>query len=234
MISDSVREWGRDDIPAWHDVHEFIHGACPKCQSDRTKRMWQLLGSHGSTKVRTEYADSFKWRVLNCRLATGSDDTSRRDFEAWLFFARGALDCEAVFINELCGLAVDERNTNIFTVTDAVVDAGKWPELEVPLRAHIGHRTRTPWLVHLNDLRRLSSHRQVVSTSKFVYIGSQGPELPDASFVSPVPSARGRHVHAREWGIGEYAIEKQAKVVAAIEDMERVFLLYLRTGKVCV
>jgi hypothetical protein len=233
-MPDSVREWRRGDIPAWHDVHDFIYGTCPKCQSDYTERMWQLLGSHGSTKVRIEYAESFKWRVLNGRLATGPDDTSRRDFEAWLFFARSALDCGAMFINELCGLALNEWKTNIFTVTDVIVNADKWPELEAALCTHVGHPTRTPWLAHMNDLRRLSSHRQVVSTSKFLYIGSQGPELPDELFVSPTPSVRGGHIHAREWGIGEYVTDKQAKVVAAIEGMERVFLFYLQTGKVCV
>jgi hypothetical protein len=61
---------------------------------------------------------------------SGAGEERRRCFEAFLFFARGVLDCEAFYAHRLCELDTDDNRVFITSIGNvASKDGRKWPEL---------------------------------------------------------------------------------------------------------
>lgn len=220
----------KTDAPTWYAVRDAMQEKFPRAQSKYTTRMDSLVLYHLTVRIRLEYARSFVTRVLASRADRDARRTARRDFEAWLFFARSALDCEAVFANELCQLGPAAESVDIRKVEVAAKKSGNWPELADVLRRHIGTQTTQTWFGHFNELRRAVTHREVVPLTIFGHAGSVGPTLPDFLFV-PANPVRPREVREeREWGIGQYSKDKQTLVEACIADVESVLLGYLGQG----
>jgi len=160
-------------------------------------------------------------------------DVTRRDFEGWLFFAKSALDCEAGFVNELLELGVEERLVNISWVA-AGLDSTKWPELRAATALEIGDGNTATWFRHFNGLRRMATHREVVGTGSFLYIGEQGPDFPDDTFVSPDPSHPRVFRHEEKWGAGTYVRRHQQYVERTVEAMETALGFYIAQGRVTI
>ena len=113
-IVDEVSRLESTDLPAWFTVEDAIKKRPSPAGTVGKSRMESLVFYHMSVKIRLECARSFLKRVLAARKQRSALMTARRDFEAWLFFARSALDCEAMFVNELCqvGLPGMARDTS--------------------------------------------------------------------------------------------------------------------------
>lgn len=212
----------RKDLPAWFDVRDAMLKRFPRTELDYC---------HMTVRIRLEYARSFATRVLASRADRDARRTARRDFEAWLFFARSALDCEATFANELCQLGLAAKSVDICKVRDAAKKSRFWPELANVLCSHIGTQATQTWFGHFNALRCAVTHREVVSFTIFGYAGSPGPALPDYLFVPADPIRSREARHERELGVGEYSQDKQALVEACIADVESVLLGYLSQGR---
>jgi hypothetical protein len=228
-----VMEFGESRLPKWWTLHAMLLKECPVSQSDYSDRMWSLLSRHQSVKIRLQYAASFSAEMVQYRRYSGAGDLVRRDFEAWLFFAKSALDCEAGFVNEFLRLGIPEREVDISRITNSR-DLSKWPELAAALRREVGDRNATTWFRHFNELRRMSTHREVVPTGGFIYIGSQGPDFEDDSFVCPDPTHPRVFKHEQQWGVGVYAETGQQAAERTAESTEAALASYVTRGIVTI
>jgi hypothetical protein len=232
-ITSTITEFDATRLPQWWAVHSLLLQACPSCQSDYTDRMRSLVSRHQSVKIRLQYSASLLAELMLYRKHSAMGDVVRRDFEGWLFFAKSALDCEAGFVNELLRLGVDEWRVSIIWAA-AELDVTKWPELATAARREIGDDNTETWFRHFNKLRRSATHREVVGTGSFVYIGTKGPDFPDETFVSPDPSQPRVFKHEEKWGAGAYAQTCQQSVEQTVEAMEASLASYITRGRVTV
>jgi hypothetical protein len=232
-VTSPIPEFDATRLPKWWVVHSMLLQAWPECQSDYTDRTWSLLSRHQSVKIRLQYSASLLTELVLCRKQPAMGDVTRRDFEGWLFFAKSALDCEAGFVNELLELGVEERLVNISWVA-AGLDSTKWPELRAATVLEIGDGNTATWFRHFNGLRRMATHREVVGTGSFLYIGEQGPDFPDDTFVSPDPSYPRVFRHEEKWGAGTYVQRHQQYVERTVEAMETALGFYIAQGRVTI
>lgn len=219
------------EFTAWCRLHARLQAESQSLSEiigPRKDRLDALLFAHCSVKIRLEYSHWFASEVLKERLNDG--DAARRNFEAFLFFVRSALDCEAFFVNMLCMLELRE---DIVDVERVRIQTEKRPALR-ELWAELNSSLDTSWYDHLNDLRRRATHRSVTGTCKFLHIGSPSPVLPDHYFVPPHPDSPGKFVQSRELGVGVYAEEKFDEVYSLVEKLEGTLMRCVDDGRVTV
>jgi hypothetical protein len=232
-ILSPISEFDATRMPQWWAVHTLLLQACPDCQSDYTNRMWSLLSRHQSVKIRLQYSASLLAELMLYRKHPAMGDVRRRDFEGWLFFAKSAMDCEAGFVNELLRLKISEHLVSIGWVATSL-DTTVWPELKAAVLPEVGDTNTATWFRHFNGLRRTATHREVVGTGSFLYIGAEGPDFPDDTFVSPDLSHPRAFRHEERWGAGSYGQTHQQHVERTVEAMEAVLASYLTRGLVTV
>ena len=159
---------------------------------------------------------------------SGAGEERRRYFEAFLFFERGVLDCEAFYAHRLCELNMDDNHVYITNIGRATSKDGRtWPELARVLNAHLGGGSQQTWFHHFNRLRTVATHRSVVSTGGFVPCAP----LPDINFVpGDLDYPFGTYTPRAELGLGAIVEASHVGACGLVSEMETVLLEYIRQG----
>jgi hypothetical protein len=145
-------------LPCWHDLRGLIKvPKDPEGHVDVKSRCYGLHYEHMSVRRRLEDSAWFAQCVsdLSARGMTNSEVV--RNFEAFVFFARSVLDCEAYFVNDLCMLRASENVVGFRNVhSDLQQRAHDMPDL-----ADLwGSAKDSDWFKHLDLLRNVLAHRR--------------------------------------------------------------------------
>jgi len=198
---------------------------------ERQPRLRALAYVHGSVRIRMGQSKWFGEQVMRLRATrSGAGEERRRCFEAFLFFARGVLDCEAFYAHRLCELDMDDRCVYITSIGGkASRDGRRWTELAKVLDAHLGNRNQQTWFHRFNRLRTEATHRSVVPTGGFIPCAS----LPDINFVPEnLDNPYGTWTPRAELGLGEIVQRSHDGVRSLLSEMEAVLLEYIRQNRV--
>ncbi len=190
-----------------------------------TDRLTHLLSRHANVKMRLEDSRCFASEVLrlreHCRKASAKTE-ARRHFEAFLFFVMSVVECEMYLVNDLCSLGIDKKKGSTQTVLRSLGNNVKLSSLHAVLQKAAG----AVWFGHLKQMRNEATHQSVVPASGWI----PRAEGPDSLFIlrhlDKGPS--GGFGNTLEFGIGEYAKRKLAKVYGLVEQMERELVVWTK------
>jgi hypothetical protein len=202
---------------------------------ERQPRLRALQYVHGSIRIRMEQSKWFGDQVVRLRATrSGAGEERRRCFEAFLFFARGVLDCEAFYAHRLCELDMKDSRVYITSIGSAVSTNGRpWPELARVLDAYLGSSSQQTWFHHFNHLRTLATHRSIVPTGGFIGNSPDLVGLADILFVPEnLDNPHGTWAPRPELGLGEIVEKSHKGVCSLVSEVETVLLDYIRQRRV--
>ena len=223
----------KPEFKNWWTLHNYLleqknqlqksGGSCDKIDC--------ILFSSCTVKIRIEYSHYFASEVLHLRMDDEAGDECRRDFEAWLFFIRSAIDCLAHFINDICNLGISDKDVSALSLMPVIAENQDLKDLYSLLCSNIDN-SEGAWFWHLNQLRNQVTHRSVVRLVQFAYIGSTAPERDDLHFTLEDPRDLGSFVNKPELGVGQYAEDKFDKVYTLVEETYGLFDFNISKGNI--
>jgi hypothetical protein len=219
-------------MPNWWQVHtRLLEGKGGLGETDpRRERFEGLLYEHISPKVRIEQSKWFTDVVKSLRLEQNVVAAVRRYFEAFVFLCRSALDCEAYFINDLCGVGLTEGHVNFVRLKEVLKQR---PDLATLLAVLEQDTSASPcsWFWHFSKLRNSATHRTVSGSAIVLCVGGV-PEYRrhDRYFVLANPEDRMSFGKDAKFGVGAYTDGVLAKTFDVIESAEGVLAEYLESG----
>ena len=233
-IRDNDTELLAVDTPNQWRVHRFLldreKGLAEK--DPLRMRLSGLLYEHLSAKVRIEQSMWFANVIESLRLEQNVGGAVRRYFESFVFLCRSALDCEAYFINDLCGVGLTEGHVNFVRLKEALKQR---PDLATLLAVLEQDTSASPcsWFWHFSKLRNSATHRTVSGSATVFCVGGV-PEYRrhDRYFVLTNPEDRMSYGKDAKFGVGAYSDGVLAKTFDVIESAEGVLAEYLENGVV--
>jgi len=222
---------GDPDYTSWTEASRLHGQALALSPPEQRARLLELNYIHGSVHIRMKQSRWFGEQVMRLRATrSGAGEERRRCFEAFLFFARGVLDCEAFYAHRLCDLDMKDRDVSIRSIGGAASKDGRtWPELARVLDAHLGSGNQQAWFHHFNRLRTVAAHRSVIPTGGFIPLAPS----PDINFVpEDLDNPHGTFAPRDELGLGAIVQRSHDGVRSLVSEMETILLDYIRLGGV--
>ena len=217
------------DLTSWTEATRLLCAALSHAPPEHRRRLHALQNAHLSVRIRLEQSLWFGEHVVRLRSGHKEAVERTRCFDAFLFFAWSALDCEACYAHELCELKGRSDQVYIMSISGRKsVDEREWPELKRVLDAHQG----STWFRLFHQLRTVATHRSVAPTGGFLGHWPSLRGVLDINFVpvdpeNPITTFKPR----AELGLGTVVEKSYHGVCGLVGELEIVLLDYVLKGR---